>query len=67
MGLKGVNTPGENSNTSDFNEIKIILLIFRGSQDLYLRVYTDLIIGIWENAESHISSVNGFDKSLLCS
>ena len=46
--LKGVNDPGENSNTSDLNEIKIILLIFIGSQDLYLGVYTNLIIGNWK-------------------
>ena len=29
-GLKEVNAPCENLNTSDFNEIKIILLIFTG-------------------------------------
>ena len=43
-GLKGVNSPGENFNTADISEIKIILLMFTGSHDLYLRVYTDLII-----------------------
>ena len=44
-GLKGGKCPGENSNTSDINEIKIIWLMFTESQDLYLRVYTDLIVG----------------------
>ena len=43
--LKKVNTLGENSNTSSFNEIKIILLMFTVSQDLYLGGYTALIIG----------------------
>ena len=43
-GLKGLNAPGENSNHSDFNEIKPIFLMFTGSQDFYLGVYTDLII-----------------------
>ena len=47
-GLKGVKAPVENSNTSDFNEMKIILLMFTGSLDLYLVVYTDLIIVNWE-------------------
>ena len=46
-GFKGVYGPGENSNTSDVNEIKIILLLFIGSQDLYPEVYVDLIIGKW--------------------
>ena len=46
--LKGVSVPVESSDTSDFNEIKIILLMFIGSPDLYLRVSTDL----------NISSVN---------
>ena len=44
-GLKKENTPSENLNTSDFNEIKIILLMFTGSYDLYLGVLTDLMIG----------------------
>ena len=48
MDLKWLNALGENSNTSDFYFIKIILLIYTGSQDLYLGVYTDLIIGNWE-------------------
>ena len=47
-GLKKVNAPAENSYTSDFNFIKIILLMFTGSQDLYLTVCTNLIIGNWE-------------------
>ena len=47
-GLKVVNAPGESSDTYDFNEIKIILLTFIGSQDLYLAVYTDLIPRNWE-------------------
>ena len=47
-GLKGVNVPLENFNTSAFNEIKIILLMFTGSQDLYLRMYSNLIIDYWE-------------------
>ena len=42
-GLKGVNASGVYSNTSDFNKIEIILLMFTESQDLYM--YTDLIIG----------------------
>ena len=46
--LKGVNTSSENSNTSDFNEIKIILLMCSRNQDLYLGVETDLIIHKWE-------------------
>ena len=58
-GLKGVNTPGETSNTSDFSRINIILLMFTGSQDLYLGVYTDLIISNWE--KSHILINNWFD------
>ena len=33
---KKVNAPGKYSNTSDFNEIKILLLMFTGSRDLYL-------------------------------
>ena len=37
-GLKGVIILGENSNISDFNEIRIILLMFTGNQDLYLEV-----------------------------
>ena len=45
--LKGANAPSENSNISDFNEIKIILLMFTGSQGLYLGVYTNLVIGNW--------------------
>ena len=53
-GLNGVNAPGENSNITDFNEIKIILLMFTGSQYLYLGVYTDLIIGNWEKVLYHI-------------
>ena len=44
-GFKKVNAPGENSNTSNFKEIKMILLMFTSSQDLYLGVYTNLIIG----------------------
>ena len=48
-GLEGIDTPCENSNTSDFNEIKNILLMFTQSQDLYLGVYTDLIFGNQEN------------------
>ena len=43
--LKVVNNSDENSNTSDFNEIRIILLMFTVSQDLYLGVYTNLIFG----------------------
>ena len=43
--LKVVNSLGEYSNISSFNEISIILLMFTGSQDLFLGVYTDLIIG----------------------
>ena len=39
--LKWANAPGENSNTSDFNKIKIILLMLTGSQNFYLRVYTN--------------------------
>ena len=46
--LKEVSIPGENSNTSDFNEIKIMLLMFTGSQDLSLEVFIDLIIGYKE-------------------
>ena len=38
--------------------------MYTGSQDLYLGVYTDLIIGYLENVESHISRVNWLDKSL---
>ena len=48
-GLKRVNTSGENSNTSEFNEIKIILIMFTESLGLYLGMYTNLIIGNWEN------------------
>ena len=44
-GLQGVNTHDENSNIIDHNEIKIILLMFRGKQDLFLGMYTDLIFG----------------------
>ena len=33
--LKSVKAPSENLNSFDFNEIKIILLMFTGSQDLY--------------------------------
>ena len=40
-GLKRVNALGENSNTT-------ILLRFTESQDLYSRMYTNLIIGNWE-------------------
>ena len=47
-GLTVVNAPGENLDISGFNEIKIILLMFTGSQALYLGVYTDLNIGNWE-------------------
>ena len=47
-GLNEENAVGENSNSSDLNEIKTILLMFTGSQDLYLGVYTELIIGNWE-------------------
>ena len=47
-GLKGVNAPVKNSDTSDFNESKIILLMFTGSQDLYLGMCTDLITGNWQ-------------------
>ena len=43
-GLKEINALGENSNIFDFNEIKIILLMFTGSQDLCLGVYTDMIL-----------------------
>ena len=46
-----------------FNETKIIFLMFTGNQDFYLGVYTDLIIATGKNDESHISSVNRFDKS----
>ena len=49
-GLMGVNAPGETSNTSDFNKTEIILLMFTESQDLYLRVYIDLIF--WQSAKS---------------
>ena len=63
-GLKGVNASGDNSDTSYFDEIKIILLMFTGRKVLYLGMITDLIICKWEDAESHISSVNWFDKSL---
>ena len=58
--LKGENTPGKNSNPTDFNEIKIILLMFTGIQDFYLGVYTDLIIGNCKSAKSYISSVNWY-------
>ena len=44
-GLKEVNTPGEKINTFDFNEIKNILLMFTGSLNFYVGVYTNLIIG----------------------
>ena len=44
-GLNGASVPDENPNSSDFNEIKTILLMITGSQDLYRGVYTDLIIG----------------------
>ena len=37
--------PGENSNIPEFNEIKIILLIFRRIQDLSLNMYNNSIIG----------------------
>ena len=57
-GVKGVNALVENSNISHFTEIKIILLMFTRSQDLYLGVYADLIIYNWENAESLISIIN---------
>ena len=43
-GFTGVNAPGEYPNNSDLNGFKIMLLMFIGSQDLYLGVYTDLII-----------------------
>ena len=46
--LKWVYAIGENSNASDFNFIKILLLMFTGSQDLHLGVYTNLIINNWE-------------------
>ena len=36
--LKEVKAPGKNLYTPDCNEIKIILLIFTGSQDFYLEV-----------------------------
>ena len=45
--LKGVKASGKNEINIIFqiNEIDIILLMFAGSQDLYLGVYTDLTIG----------------------
>ena len=43
--LKGINVPIENSNTSDFYSIKIIFADVYKSQDLFLGVYTDFIIG----------------------
>ena len=46
--LKGANIPGEISNNSDFNEIKIILLMFTESRDLYLGVYIDFVICKWK-------------------
>ena len=45
-GLKDINVASENSNTSDFNEIKIIWLMFTGSPDLYLGVYTGFELGL---------------------
>ena len=44
-GFKGANASGENSDTFNFNDIKIILLMFTGSQDLYLGIFADLILG----------------------
>ena len=46
-GLNYSTASGENSNNSDFNDIKFILLMFSGSQDLYKGVYTNLIICKW--------------------
>ena len=63
-GLMGVNAPYENSNTSNFNEIKIILLMFTGSQDLYLECILIWLLAIGKSVESYISSVNWFDEFL---
>ena len=51
LGLKRINAPGENSNTSEFK--RKILLIFTETYDIYLGAYTDMIIGDRENAESY--------------
>ena len=45
-GLMRINASCENSNTSNSSETKIILLMFTGSQDLYLGVYTNLIMEV---------------------
>ena len=45
---RGNPPPGEPSIPSDFIEIKIILLMFTGSQFLFLVMYINFIIGDWE-------------------